>query len=84
MCAQKIDRDRSPEGRFIYLAEKRVNKALTAISSVGKLSEKKNYSYTEAQAAEIINELEDAVAELKGLFEREHLKGTRKFSFKEK
>ena len=38
------DRDRSPAGRFTYLAEKRVGKALAAIGSVAKLSDRKNYS----------------------------------------
>ena len=37
----KEDRDRSPEGRFKYLAEKRVGKALTAIRSIANLSDRK-------------------------------------------
>ena len=36
-------RDRSPAGRFKYLAEKRVEKAIKAITSISNLSEKKNY-----------------------------------------
>ena len=46
------ERDRSLEGRFIYLAEKRVGKALAAINSVAKLSDRKNYTYTEDQATQ--------------------------------
>ena len=54
-------RDRSPEGRFKYLAEKRVGKALLAIRSVANLSDKKNYEYTEAQVNQIIVAMRDAL-----------------------
>ena len=54
-------RDRSPEGRFKYLAEKRVGKALLAIRSVANLSDKKNYEYTEAQVNQIIEAMRDAL-----------------------
>ena len=37
----KEDRDRSPEGRFKYLGEKRMTKALTAIESVKRLADRK-------------------------------------------
>jgi len=40
---EKQERDRSPAGRFKYLAEKRVGKAIKAITSISNLSEKKNY-----------------------------------------
>ena len=76
------DRDRSPEGRFIYLAEKRVGKALTAINSVAKLSDRKNYSYTEDQASQIIENLEVALARLKRKFLEKSENETNEFKFR--
>jgi|TARA_B110000879_G_C10937253_1_gene418356 hypothetical protein len=66
----KEDRDRSPEGRFKYLAEKRVGKALTAIRSIANLSDRKNYEYSEDQVIQIISALDNAVQEVKDDFAR--------------
>ena len=63
-------RDRSPEGRFKYLAEKRVGKALLAIRSVANLSDKKNYDYTEAQVNQILAAMTDALKGLEADFSR--------------
>ncbi len=76
------ERDRSPEGRFVYLAEKRVGKALTAINSVAKLSDRKNYSYTQGQAVQIIEALEECLESLKSDFSRPPDKTVNKFEFK--
>ena len=76
------DRDRSPAGRFTYLAEKRVGKALTAIGSVAKLSDRKNYSYSQEQAEQIIEALEAAVAVVKSDFSKVNHKVVNKFEFK--
>ena len=76
------DRDRSPAGRFTYLAEKRVGKALTAIGSVAKLSDRKNYSYSQEQAEQIIEALEAAVAVVKSDFLKVNHKVVNKFEFK--
>jgi len=76
------DRDRSPAGRFTYLAEKRVGKALTAIGSVAKLSDRKNYSYTNEQAEQIIEALETAVAAVKSDFSKTSYRVVNKFEFK--
>ena len=80
MTNEKNERDRSPEGRFKYLAEKRMGKALNAIESVGKLSEKKNYSYTPDQANKMISALEEAVNEVKVLFTSDDKESTKKFT----
>ena len=60
-------RDRSPAGRFRYLAERRVPKALRAINSVTNLSDRKNYEFTEEQ---IIDALTESLDELKNEFAR--------------
>ena len=75
-------RDRSPTGRFIYLAEKRVGKAINALESIEKLSEKKNYSYTEDQVQQIFNALEVALDNLKTKFSNEQEKRPREFKLK--
>ena len=64
----RSNRDRSPEGRFVYLANKRVPKAIAAIESVTKLSDRKNYSFTEEQAQQIIDAIQETLDEMKEEF----------------
>ena len=75
------DRDRSPEGRFKYLAERRVTKALRAISSVENLADTKNYRYEEKQVNEIVSALEGAVNQLEEGFRRSMREKGSSFSF---
>ena len=62
------NRDRSPEGRFVYLANKRVPKAIAAIQSVAKLADRKNYAFTEEQAQLIIDAMQEALDGMKEEF----------------
>jgi hypothetical protein len=64
----RSNRDRSPEGRFVYLANKRVPKAIAAIESVTKLSDRKNYSFTEEQVQQIIDAMQETLDQLKEEF----------------
>ena len=64
----RSNRDRSPEGRFVYLANKRVPKAIAAIESVTKLADRKNYSFTEEQAQQIIDAMQETLDQLKEEF----------------
>lgn len=64
----RTNRDPSPEGRFIYLANKRVPKAIAAIESVTKLADRKNYSFTEEQAQQIIDAMQETLDQLKEEF----------------
>jgi len=59
-----------PEKRkkFVDLAERRVNRASTAIRSIGNLANKTNYVYTDDDAKAILRELHKAVAEVKERF----------------
>ena len=81
MKSTKI-RDRSPEGRFKYLAEKRVGKALLAIRSVANLSDKKNYEYTEAQVNQIIEAMRDALQGAEDDFSRNQRQRKSEFELK--
>jgi hypothetical protein len=60
-----------------------VDKALTAIGSVAKLSDRKNYSYTDEQAERIIEALDAAIAAVKSDFSKTAYKVASKFEFKE-
>lgn len=78
----KADRDRSPEGRFTYLAEKRVGKALSSIRSVANLSDRKNYAYTDDQSQQIIEAICRQVEVLKNDFLRNQGEHKDDFKFK--
>ncbi|MDB9891498.1 hypothetical protein OAD74_09010 [Alphaproteobacteria bacterium] len=55
---------------FVRLGESRVTKALYAISNVGKLSNRNNYSYTADQVRMIISELKSAVNDVENDFNK--------------
>jgi hypothetical protein len=76
------NRDRSPSGRFTFLAEKRVGKAIMAISSVEKLSDRKNYEYTSEQSTQIIEALENSLEALKLGFAKTNHEAPKTFEFK--
>lgn len=54
--------------RFVSLAEARTEKALNAIRLLGNLSNKTNYDYNEADAAQIVKALEFEIKTLKAKF----------------
>jgi len=62
--------DRSPEARFVRVAERRVKKASAAILSIANLSDRKNYRYTEQQVQELLEHLEGSVHTVREEFER--------------
>lgn len=55
---------------FIQLAGKRVNKALRAIESVEKLSDKKNYVYSKEESDQLIAALKEQVIKLEKAFDQ--------------
>lgn len=55
--------------KFKELAEKRVTRALKHIKLIGNLSNRSNYSYTDADVKKIHNVLKEAVAEMKARFD---------------
>jgi len=79
---EKQERDRSPAGRFKYLAEKRVGKAIKAIASISNLSEKKNYEYTEDQVTQIIDVLTNELGLMRKKFESFQTTNTKSFKLK--
>jgi hypothetical protein len=79
---EKQERDRSPAGRFKYLAEKRVGKTIKAIASISNLSEKKNYEYTEDQVAQIMDALTNELELMRKKFEPSQTPSTKSFKLK--
>ena len=75
-------RDRSHAGRFKYLADKRVSRAISAIQSVGNLSERKNYEYSDDQVKQITDALTDAVQQVMNDFARNQRQRKNNFQLK--
>lgn len=59
---------RDKSGRFINLANKRVNKAIKDIKLIGNLSNRQNYDYTDDQARKILQALQAEVELVKQAF----------------
>lgn len=66
--------------KFMRLAEYRVNKLMTAISSLDKLHNKSSYDYTEEQVNMMFNSIEEQLAQVKANFSATKAKEA-KFSF---
>ena len=79
----EIPQDKSPESRFIRLAEKRVTKAIMAINSVAKLSDRKNYRYSGEQVEQLLGALEDAMTNLRMEFATNVRAARKGFEFKD-
>ena len=52
---------RDKTDKFIFLANKRVNKAIKVLKLIGNLANKKNYSYSDEQVKKIIKALQKEV-----------------------
>jgi len=65
MAVQKETR----RNRFVRIAEKRVNRVLGDLESLGNCSNKKNYEYTETDTKRIFDEIEHRLREIKTLFQ---------------
>ena len=57
--------------KFVELAEKRVSRALKDIKLIGNLSNRSNYTYTDADVRKIHKALLGAVNDVKARFERQ-------------
>jgi len=67
-AAKKAEAAAAKAANFVRLAEARTEKALTAIASIGGLSNRATYDYTEAQTTAILKALEKEVMTLQGRF----------------
>tara|TARA_B100000029_G_scaffold487207_1_gene542493 strand:+ start:139 stop:363 length:225 start_codon:yes stop_codon:yes gene_type:complete len=69
-------RDRS--GKFVELAEKRVNKLLGNLDLISNLSNQSNYEYNDEQVEKIMDAIDDGVSKVKSLF-KQNVKRKKKF-----
>jgi hypothetical protein len=67
--------------RFVKIAERRVNRVLDDLDSLGKCSNRRNYEYTEKDARRIFNEIEQKVKDIRLLFQG--TSKTRRFKLEE-
>ena len=58
--------------KFAELASKRVNRATQAIRTIGNLSNRSNYDWTEQDVKKIVRELRKAVKEVEDSFLGNH------------
>ncbi len=66
--------------RFRRLAEKRVSKALNAIRLIGNLSSG-NYEHTKDEVTQIVNALQNGIAEMEARFEQHYKQEDMGFRF---
>ncbi len=63
---QNVDMKRQ---RFIKIVERRVNRILDSLDSLGKCSNRKNYDYDDEEVRKIFREIERKVREVKIQFQ---------------
>lgn len=71
--------NREKRNRFVRLAENRVSRAINSIRLIGNLSNKSNYSYTDADVRAIISALQSEINNLKGQFNKKDSKSSDQF-----
>ena len=70
---------RDKTDKFIFLANKRVNKAIKVLKLVGNLANKKNYSYSDEQVKKIIKALQKEVDSIRHNFQNSESAGQDSF-----
>ena len=70
---------RSPRERFVDLAEKRTEKAISTIRLIGNLSNKRNYEYTQEDVEKITYALQKELRTLKNRFSEDSNSSEKKF-----
>lgn len=71
--------NREKRNRFVRLAENRVSRAINSIRLIGNLSNKSNYSYTDADVRAIISALQSEINNLKGQFNKKDSRSSDQF-----
>ena len=69
MTKELSPREERKRNNFRRLAELRVNNAIHALESLGKLGNKNNYSYTKTQKDQILREVQKAHSNMRNAFE---------------
>tara|TARA_B100001250_G_C19691620_1_gene740564 strand:+ start:139 stop:363 length:225 start_codon:yes stop_codon:yes gene_type:complete len=69
---------RNRSGKFVELAEKRVNRLLGNLDLISNLSNQSNYEYNDEQLEKIMDAIDDGVSKVKSLF-KQNVKRKKKF-----
>lgn len=67
---------------FVRLAESRVNKALKSIRTIGNLSNKSNYEYSEEDIRKIMAALNKEIAEVRSRFKNQGIGDSSEFKLR--
>lgn len=67
------------QAKFSDLANRRVNRVIRNICEIGKLSDKRYYSYTDDQVKQIIDSLKNEIKVLKLTFKKNEKISNKKF-----
>lgn len=68
-----MSENESNRDKFVRLAQSRTTKAIKSIRLIGKLSDRSNYSYNEADVKKIISALRAEIAALQHKFDNSSL-----------
>ena len=65
---KKMNNTETKKDRFVRIAERRVNKILDDLDSLGKCANRRNYQYTDADVRKIFVEIEKKLRETRTLY----------------
>ena len=68
ILANKKSNMEKKRDRFVRIAERRVNKILDDLDSLGKCANRRNYQYTDSDVRKIFGEIEKKLKETKALY----------------
>lgn len=81
ILSQKTDKTDSRRERFLRIAERRVNKILNDLDSLGKCANKKNYAYTNEDVKIIFRAIDNKVKAIRSLYQDSN-QGKNQFSLR--
>ena len=68
ILANKKSNMETKRDRFVRIAERRVNKILVDLDSLGKCANRRNYQYTDSDVKRVFGEIENKLRETKALY----------------
>jgi len=68
ILANKKSNMETKRDRFVRIAERRVNKILVDLDSLGKCANRRNYQYTDSDVRKVFGEIENKLRETKALY----------------
>ncbi len=78
---QEISANESKADRFLRLAPARINKVLSGLQSLSKLSSRNSYEYTEEQVQKMFGAIRNELEECEAAFKPKEKREDKGFSF---